>query len=463
MNEPMEQRTLPHNLEAEKCVLGAILIDNQQFIVASQVITDQHFFRDAHRRIWNKMAVLAERGVEIDLVTLKDELANSDELDEVGGPAYIAALTDGVPRASNVDHYAKIVKEKYDLRNLIHSARKILASAYESDDTSSEAFASAQDHIIETVEQMLSRQGLSRPLDSAAQIEKFEQSLRAEQTRRLPLGLSHFDWLSKGGIRPGEVMAILARPSVGKTVLMCNIANAQAVREVGHVIFSLEMEAVQLVERLIQIAYGMSDQAIRDLMASGEFYSEGYCDYFKNLVIVDTPGLSVSAMSAILKQVEKAVFKHVPLGLVSIDHLGLIGGDDNMRTYDRVSKQSRQIKELAKRHGCGAVVAVQVSREAGGDGDRRLSLAAARDSGVVEEAADYMMGWRRLDYSTTLSEEKKLPYVNVLFGEFLKNRHGKRGGEVAFRMSSENLQMEQDDYLKPLEDERSKYQSKKGW
>src|SRR5580765_6548954 len=123
-------RTLPHNLEAERSVLGAILLHNEAFNHAAEVIDSADFYRDAHRRIFDKMVKLAERGEAIDLVTLKEELGRAGEIDEVGGPAYIAALVDGVPRSTNVEYYAKIVKEKSTLRKLIFSANKILTAAY---------------------------------------------------------------------------------------------------------------------------------------------------------------------------------------------------------------------------------------------------------------------------------------------------------------------------------------------
>jgi replicative DNA helicase len=126
-------RTLPHNLEAERSVLGAILVHNESFNLAAQIITEKDFFREAHRRIFDKMIALNERGDAIDFVTLKEELARAGELDEVGGPAYVAALADGVPRATNVEYYARIVKEKSTLRSLIFAANKILTNAYEAE------------------------------------------------------------------------------------------------------------------------------------------------------------------------------------------------------------------------------------------------------------------------------------------------------------------------------------------
>jgi len=149
------QRTLPHNLEAERSVLGAILIDNDTFNVAAAVIDARAFFRDAHRRIFERMMDLSERSQPIDLVTLKEELERAGELEEVGGPAYIGSLVDGVPRSTNVEYYAQIVKEKATLRNLIFSANKILGTAYEADqeadlildEAESAIFAVAEDRI----------------------------------------------------------------------------------------------------------------------------------------------------------------------------------------------------------------------------------------------------------------------------------------------------------------------------
>ena len=128
------EKSLPHNLEAERCVLGAILIHNDAFNVAAELVDADDFFREAHRRVFDKMVDLNERQQAIDFVTLKDELTRSGDLDDVGGPAYISALADGVPRSTNVEHYARIVKEKATLRNLIYSANKIAASAYSAEE-----------------------------------------------------------------------------------------------------------------------------------------------------------------------------------------------------------------------------------------------------------------------------------------------------------------------------------------
>jgi replicative DNA helicase len=127
------ERTLPHNLDAERSVLGAVLLDNEAFNTAIAIVGPAAFFRDAHRRIWERMIDLTERRTAIDFVTLREELARAGELEEVGGAAYLASLVDGVPRATNVEYYARIVKEKATLRSLIFAANKIVANAYEAD------------------------------------------------------------------------------------------------------------------------------------------------------------------------------------------------------------------------------------------------------------------------------------------------------------------------------------------
>ncbi|MBA3642417.1 MAG: replicative DNA helicase, partial [Acidobacteria bacterium] len=207
------ERTLPHNLDAEKSVLGAILIDNEAFNHAAELIDSHDFFRDAHRRIFDKMVALSERGHAIDFITLKEELSRAGELDEIGGPAYIVALADGVPRSANVEYYARIVKEKATLRSLIHSAKKILADAYEGeqepdlllDEAERSIFAIAEDRI---------REGFVPLRDlvqnSFATIEK----LQAQKglVTGVPSGFVDLDEMTSG-LQPSDLILVAARPS----------------------------------------------------------------------------------------------------------------------------------------------------------------------------------------------------------------------------------------------------------
>ena len=248
---PASDRTLPHNLDAERSVLGAILIDNEAFNVAASVIDARAFFRDAHRRIFDRMVALSERSQPIDLVTLKEELERAGELDEVGGPAYIASLVDGVPRATNVEYYAKIVKEKSTLRSLIFSANKILANAYEADqeadlildEAESAIFAVADDRIKSGFVPM---RDLVR--DSFPKIEQlFEHK---SFITGIATGFTEIDKMTRGFQR-GDLIIVAARPSMGKTSLVLNIAQHVATTSGIAGFFSLEMSKEQLFMRML--------------------------------------------------------------------------------------------------------------------------------------------------------------------------------------------------------------------
>src|SRR5436853_7819925 len=206
------ERTLPHNLEAERSVLGAILLHNEAFNLAAEVIDSIDFFRQAHQRIFDKMVKLADRGDAIDLVTLKEELGRSGQLEEVGGPAYITALVDGVPRSTNVEHYARIVKEKATLRNLIYAANKILANAYDGEEEADVILDQAE-HAIFAIADDKVRDGFVSLRDLAQgsldTIEKLHA--RSELVTGVPTGLPDLDEMTSG-LQPSELVIVAAPP-----------------------------------------------------------------------------------------------------------------------------------------------------------------------------------------------------------------------------------------------------------
>ena len=223
-------RTLPHNLEAERSVLGAVLIHNDAFNQAAEVLTPRDFYRDAHRRIFEKMIQLSERGNAIDFITLKEELSRSGELDEVGGPAYVASLADGVPRATNVEYYARIVKEKSTLRNLIYAANKILTNAYEAEQDADLILDEAESAIFAVADDRM--KGAFVPMrdlvkESFPKIEQlFEQKRLVTGT---PTGFVDLDEMTRG-FQAGDLVIIAARPSMGKTSLVLNVSQYVAMQ-----------------------------------------------------------------------------------------------------------------------------------------------------------------------------------------------------------------------------------------
>src|SRR5437868_7541391 len=347
------ERTLPHNLEAEKSVLGAILIHNDAFNHAAELIDSRDFFRDAHRRIFDKMVVLSERGDAIDLVTLKEELQRAGELDEVGGPAYIASLADGVPRSANIEHYARIVKEKATLRNLIHSANRILSEAYQAEEDAEVILDGAEKAIFEIAEDKI-REGFVPLRDlvhsSFATIEKLQQYKGL--VTGVPTGFVDLDEMTSG-LQPSDLVLVAARPSMGKTSFVLNIAQhigTQTEMTVGF--FSLEMSKEQLFMRMLtsearidahrfrsgylnEKDYGRLSQALGTLAAAKVF-------------IDDTASIGVLEMRAKARRLQAEHGLH----LLIIDYIQLMQGRGRFESRQaELASISRSLKGLAKEIG----------------------------------------------------------------------------------------------------------------
>jgi len=386
-------RTLPHNLEAERSVLGAILLHNDAFNFAAEVIDAKDFFRDAHRRIFDKMVKLAERGDAIDLVTLKEELGRAGELEEVGGPAYITALVDGVPRSTNVEHYARIIKEKATLRNLIFSANKILSSAYEAEEEADLILDQAEHAIFAIADQKIRDGFVSLRELAHGSLETIEKlHARKELITGVPTGFTDLDEMTSG-LQPADLVIIAARPSMGKTSLVLNMAQHVGTKtgmSVG--IFSLEMSKEQLFLRMLtgearidahrmrggflgERDWGRLSQAIGTLSDA-------------NIFIDDTPSIGVLEMRA---KCRRLAAEH-GLHLVIIDYIQLMQGRGRFenRTLE-VASISRSLKGLAKELRVPIVVLSQLSRAPEARSDRRPQLSDLRESGALEQDADVVI------------------------------------------------------------------------
>jgi replicative DNA helicase len=387
------ERTLPHNLEAERSVLGAILVHNDAFNLAAQVIDSNDFYRDAHRRIFDKMVALNERHDAIDFITLKEELAKSGQLDEVGGPAYVASLADGVPRATNVEYYAKIVKEKSTLRNLIYAANKILSNAYEADQESDIVLDEAESAIFAVADDRL-KAGFVQMRDLVKEsFPKIEQLF--EQKRLItgvPTGFVDLDEMTRG-LQGGDLIIVAARPSMGKTSLVLNIAQYVATQPEHAVgFFSLEMSKESLFLRLLTAEAQVDGHRLLSGAIGGKDY--GRISHAletlssMKLFIDDTANVGVLEMRAKSRRLQS---EH-GLSLLIVDYIQLMSGRGRFenRTLELASI-SRSLKGLAKELNVPIVVLSQLSRAPESRSDHRPQLSDLRESGALEQDADVVV------------------------------------------------------------------------
>jgi replicative DNA helicase len=386
-------RTLPHSLEAEKSVLGAILINNQTFNQAAEVIDAGDFFRDAHRRIFEKMVALTDRNEPVDLITLSDELTRSNEIEEVGGPAYIAALTDGVPRSANVEAYAKIVKEKSTLRRMIQAATDVLARAYDAEQDADDLLDEAERSIFQIAEHRM-RSGfvrLSELVDSGYQmIEQLQQ--HKGLVTGVPTGFVDLDEMTSGFQR-SDLVIVAARPSMGKTSLVLNMALHAGIdggRSVG--IFSLEMSKEQLFLRMLTSEARVDAHRFRGGFLGEQDYAR-LVDAFGRLhdarvFIDDTPSVGILEMRAKARRLK---LEH-GLDMLIVDYLQLMQGRGRFENRQQeLSSISRSLKILAKELNIPIVALSQLSRAPETRGDHRPQLSDLRESGALEQDADVVL------------------------------------------------------------------------
>jgi replicative DNA helicase len=421
------ERTLPHNLEAERSVLGAILAHNDAFNLAVQVITPADFYRDAHRRIFERMIALNERNHAIDFVTLKEELLRSNELEEVGGPAYVASLVDGVPRSANVEYYARIVKEKSTLRGLIHSANRIAAQAYDADRDADLLLDDAERAIFEIAENRI-RVGFV-PLRDLVQT-SFSTIERLQEHKGLvtgvPSGFVDLDEMTSG-FQPADLIIVAGRPSMGKTSLVLNIAahvGVHAGTTVG--IFSLEMSKEQLFLRLLTAEARIDAHRFRTGYLSERDYgrlSQALGTLADARVFIDdTAAIGVLEMRA---KARRLAAEH-GLQLLVVDYIQLMQGRGRFENRQQeLASISRALKQLAKELNVPIVALSQLSRAPESRSDRRPQLADLRESGALEQDADVVLFLYRAElYDKDETRPEDLGIAELIVG---KQRNGPTG------------------------------------
>jgi replicative DNA helicase len=386
------EKSLPNNIEAERMILGAILLDNPTINQALERLKQDDLFLNSHRRIYEKMIGLYEQGRAIDPVTLLEELRRAGELELVGGPAYIAALLDGVPRFSNIDNYTQIVKGKATLRKLITASNQIMAMAFDDEDEPEEVLDQAERLILSIGEDRIKQGFIHIGEVAGKQLELIEEIAGREQLiTGIATGFHDLDYMTSG-LQRGDLIIIAARPSMGKTALCLGVAQNAALRPQHHGekavvgIFSLEMSKEQLVQRLLcsqarvdahRLRTGMlnKDDWRRLAMAVGEL-SEA------RIFLDDTPGVSVLEMRAKARRLRN---EQKALDLLIVDYLQLMSGRGRFESRQQeVSHISRELKMLAKELNVPLIALSQLSRAPETrTGSHRPQLSDLRESGCL--------------------------------------------------------------------------------
>ena len=422
----MLSRPLPQNIEAEQAVLGSILLESAVINQVLEVLIPEDFYKDAHRKIFNAMIDLDRDNKPIDLLTLFDHLkSNGNLLEEVGESSYLTYLTELVPTTDNVDYYAKLVKEKSIVRNLVMAATDI-AHKGNDENVDLDEFIDRAEHTILDISQNKIKPSFydSRFLANKA-LELIEElHARKELITGIPTGFEKLDYMTSG-LQPADLIIVAARPGLGKTSLSLNVA-AHAALEHGMAIgiFSLEMTKEQLMLRMLsnksKVNYSsirsgyIKDEDLERLVHAADELGQS------QIYIDDTPAISVLEIRAKARRQQR----DKGLDLIIVDYLQLMRGSRRVESREReIAEISGSLKALAKELSVPVIAISQLSRQTETRSDRRPQLADLRESGAIEQDADLVLFIHRADVYKKDPEEKD-GIAELIIG---KQRNGPTG------------------------------------
>ena len=426
---------IPHDSEAEKAVLGAVFLDPEAIIDASDVLQPDDFYEHANRIVFQAMLNISDREEVIDPVTLQDELKKNNQVDDIGGIAYVTELSMATPTAAHVTYYAKIVKRKAILRNLISTSQRIIQNAIEGSDDVTDILDDAESQIMGVSQDNASGgfKSIHDVLNTAMEeINSIPDD--GNMVTGLPSGFSELDKMTTG-FHDDELIILAARPGVGKTAFALNVAQFVGLKTDKTVaMFSLEMGAEQLVQRMLASEGLIDSQHLRTGQLTDEEWRKlvvaaGSLDN-TSIYIDDTPGIKMSEIRAKARRLAK---EKGNLGLIVIDYLQLIEGPRSESRQQEVSAISRQLKKLAKELHIPVIALSQLSRSVEQRQDKRPVLSDIRESGSIEQDADIVAFLYRDDYyrderdeddKGEVEAEEDNGEVEVIIE---KNRSGTRG------------------------------------
>lgn len=425
MDEAIIKRILPHSIEAEKAVIGSMIMDADAVVAASEMITGDDFYQRQYGIIFDSMLELYNEGKPVDVLTLQERLKMKDVPEEFSSVEFISELVSSVPTSANVRHYAQTVSENATLRRLIHVNEEIANACYQHKESVEDIMSVTEKRIFDVLQKKTADDYVPIKDVVLSVIDKIEAAARHKGTvTGLATGFYDLDYKTSG-LQPSDLILIAARPSMGKTAFVLNLAQYMCVKNhVPTAIFSLEMSKDQLVNRMLSMESRVDSQSMR----TGNLQTADWEKLIESagvistapLIIDDTPGISITELRSKCRKYKL----ENDLGLVIIDYLQLMTGGSRKQEsrQQEISEISRSLKALAREINAPVIALSQLSRACETRPDHRPMLSDLRESGAIEQDADVVMFLYRDDYYNKDTDKKNISEVIIA-----KQRNGPIG------------------------------------
>lgn len=426
-------RMPPQNIEAERSILGAVLLDKDAIIKILDLLRPEDFYDNRHGAIFQAMTVLFEKRMPVDIVTLSEILESANQIEMVGGSSYLAEIVNNTPSASNIVHYAQIVRDKAMLRRLISAGSEILELGFDEEEDIASVLDRSEQTLFKVSQNFLKDKFVaiqSVLTDAFERIDKIHKDKDSGALRGVPSGFKDLDDRT-AGFQKSDLLILAARPSMGKTSFALNLAeNAAIEHKIPVAIFSLEMSRDQLVDRLMSSQAGVDSWKLRTgNLSDDDFPKIGYAMGVLSeapIFIDDSPTLNVMEVRAKARRLQ---MEH-GLGMIIVDYLQLMSGHGRNNDGNRVqeiSEISRGLKALARELEVPVIALSQLSRAVEHRDDKRPQLSDLRESGSIEQDADIVMFLYREEYYNPQSEKKGITEILIR-----KHRNGPIGNVELF-------------------------------
>ena len=424
MEEALIKRVLPHSIDAEQSVIGSMLLDRDAILVASEILTSEDFYQKQYGVIFDAMVELCNEGKPVDPITLQNRLKEKELPPDISSMEYVRELLQAVPLSANVKYYADIVSEKATLRKLIRANEEVANACYLQNESCDEILEEAEKKLFMALQRKDTGEYVPIQQIVLNAIDNIEKASRIKgNVTGIPTGFTDLDYKTSG-LHASDLVLVAARPSMGKTAFVLNIAQRIARRGDATVaIFSLEMSKEQLVNRLLAMESHVDSQSLRTGNLTGEDWAKlvegANVIGSSRLIIDDTPAITVAELRS---KCRKYKLEH-DLGVIMIDYLQLMSGSGRSDSRQQeISEISRSLKALARELNVPVIALSQLSRAVEQRPDHRPMLSDLRESGAIEQDADVVMFIYRDDYYHKDTEKKDIAEIIIA-----KQRNGPIG------------------------------------